>query len=95
MKHPSHLSNDALSRRRLLRRGAYAAGAAALFGVAATAVEAQVAKKASQRDAGYQTSPSGGKSCATCRQFKPPSSCITVEGSISPSGYCRLYAKKA
>ncbi|ABD88503.1 hypothetical protein [Rhodopseudomonas palustris] len=85
----------ALSRRRLLRTGAYVVGAAALVGVAATGADAQVAKKASQRDAGYQESPNAGKSCSTCRQFQPPSSCTTVESPISPTGYCRLYAKKA
>jgi len=89
-------SNDnrgALSRRRLLRAGAYAVGAATLIGVASTAATAQV-KKAAQKDAGYQDSPSGGKSCSNCRQFQAPSSCSVVEGPISGNGYCRLYAKK-
>ncbi|HEY0328268.1 MAG TPA: high potential iron sulfur protein [Rhodopseudomonas sp.] len=84
-----------LSRRRLLRSGAYAVGAAAIVGIAATGASAQVAKKASQRDAGYQESPNAGKSCSSCRQFLPPSSCTTVESPINPNGYCRLYAKKA
>jgi secreted PhoX family phosphatase len=84
----------ALSRRRLLSSGALAAGAAVMLGVASTAATAQVSKKASQKDAGYQDSPMGGKTCGTCRNFQAPSSCVTVEGSISPNGYCRLYAKK-
>jgi hypothetical protein len=84
----------ALSRRRLLRAGVCAAGAAALIGVGSTAATAQV-KKASHKDAGYQESPSGGKSCSNCRQFQAPSSCSVVEGPISGNGYCRLYAKKA
>ena len=86
--------NQGLSRRRLLRAGAYAVGAAALIGAASTSANAQV-KKAAQKDAGYQDSPSAGKSCANCRQFQAPSSCSVVEGPISGNGYCRLYAKKA
>lgn len=84
----------ALSRRGLLKASAYAAGAAAVLGMAATGAEAQV-KKAAQKDAGYQDSPNAGKSCSTCRQFQAPSSCSVVEGTISGNGYCRLYAKKA
>jgi nitrous oxide reductase len=83
-----------LSRRRLLRAGAYAAGAAALIGAAATSANAQV-KKAGQKDAGYQESPMGGKSCGNCRQFQAPSSCSVVESPVNANGYCRLYAKKA
>ncbi|MBB5048112.1 hypothetical protein HNR60_002873 [Rhodopseudomonas rhenobacensis] len=88
-------NSDALSRRRLLRTGAYAVGAAAMIGVAATAADAQVAKKASHASAGYQETPNAGKSCGSCRQFQPPSSCLTVESPISGNGWCRLYAKKA
>jgi secreted PhoX family phosphatase len=84
-----------LSRRRLLRAGAMAVGAAALIGAASTAANAQVAKKATQAATGYQDSPSSGKSCSTCRNFQAPSSCSVVEGTISPNGYCRIYAKKA
>jgi hypothetical protein len=88
-------NNQALSRRRLLRAGALAAGAAALIGVGSTAATAQVSKKASQKDAGYQESPMGANRCGLCRNFQPPSSCASVEGTISPNGYCRLFAKKA
>ena len=94
MEDQTNNNRGELSRRRLLRAGACAAGAVALLGAASTAATAQVAKKASQKDAGYQESPMGGKSCGTCRQFQAPSSCTTVEGTISANGYCRLYAKK-
>ena len=65
-----------------------------LIGIAAMPAAAQ-SKKASQKDSGYQESPMGGKSCSNCRHFKAPSSCNVVDGSISGSGYCRLYAKAA
>jgi hypothetical protein len=90
------IGNGALSRRRVLRHGvcAGAAGAAAILGTAAAA-NAQVAKKAAHAAAGYQETPNAGKNCGTCRQFQPPSSCLTVESPISSNGWCRLYAKKA
>lgn len=84
-----------LSRRGLLKVGAYAAGAAAIIGATASRVEAQIAKKASHQNAGYQESPNAGKSCGNCRHFQPPSGCVTVESPINSNGWCRLYAKKA
>ncbi|AVT74820.1 high potential iron sulfur protein [Rhodopseudomonas palustris] len=84
-----------LSRRKLLKAGVGAAGVAAMLGAGVAAANAQVTKKASHKDAGYQESPNGAKRCGTCRQFRPPSSCITVESPISENGWCRLYAGKA
>lgn len=86
---------QALSRRGVLMAGAYAACTAAALGVVASEAEAQVAKKASHSSSGYRDTPNAGKSCATCRQFQPPSACAIVEGPISANGYCNLYAKKA
>jgi hypothetical protein len=51
--------------------------------------------KASQKDAGYQTSPKGDARCEKCMQFLPPSSCKLVAGQISPSGWCTFFAPKA
>jgi hypothetical protein len=81
-----------VSRRDLLRGAAIAAGSAAvLVGTVGTA-EAKMAQKA----AGYQDTPSkDGASCSSCSLFKAPSSCTLVDGTISPSGWCRFYAKKS
>jgi hypothetical protein len=87
--------SDPLSRRSLLKAGAYAAGVVATIGTITSSVEAQVAKKAAQSTAGYKASPNGSKSCSNCRHFQAPSSCNVVDGSISGDGYCNLYAKKA
>jgi len=79
------------SRREVLKLGAYglgAIGAVALGGVA----NAQV-KKAAQASVHYQSSPKGGKQCSQCRHFSAPSSCKVVDGTISSSGYCILFAK--
>ncbi|WP_040619571.1 high-potential iron-sulfur protein [Rhodovulum sp. PH10] len=89
-------SGRAMSRRRMLRHGLGAVGAvgavAALGLAAAGPADAQV-RKASQKAAGYQGSPKGAQHCGNCRHFQPPSSCKTVDGSISANGWCRLYAK--
>jgi hypothetical protein len=80
-----------VSRRHLLRSVAITAGGAAvLIGMA---VPAQA--KMSQTAAAYQDTPKDDHSCANCTLFRPPSSCTIVDGTISPTGWCRFYAKKA
>ncbi|NEW88792.1 MULTISPECIES: hypothetical protein [Rhodopseudomonas] len=83
-----------LSRRKMLMAGAGVAGVAALLGAGVATATAQVTKKASHKDSGYQESPSGAKRCGTCRQFRPPNACVTVESPISENGWCRLYVAK-
>ncbi len=80
--------SDGTSRREVLKLGAYGLGAIAMSGGA----NAQT-KKASQSSVHYQSSPKSGKQCSMCRHFSPPSSCKVVDGTISPSGYCILFAK--
>ena len=84
-----------VSRRQLLRGTAIAAGGATLLAVtlSATAARAQAAKM-SQADAAYQGTANGDQSCANCAVFVAPSSCGVVEGTISPTGWCKLYQKK-
>ena len=84
-----------VSRRQLLRGTAIAAGGATLLAasLSATAAHAQ-AKKMSQAEAQYQATAKGDQSCANCALFVAPSSCGVVEGTISPSGWCKLYQKK-
>ncbi len=80
-----------LSRRQILRGAAVAAGgAAALIGAAGPA-QAKIAQSA----AGYQDKAKGDQSCASCALFQAPSSCSLVDGTISPSGWCRFYSKKS
>jgi hypothetical protein len=81
-----------LSRRVLLLRAGHAAGAVTILG---TGIHAATAAKISQTAASYQTSPKGAESCANCAQFQPPNACSTVDGSISPDGWCSHYLKKA
>jgi hypothetical protein len=80
-----------VSRRHLLRRVAITAGGGAIL--LAMAMPAQA--KMSQKAAAYQDTPKGDNSCANCALFKSPSSCTLVDGTISPTGWCRFYAKKS
>ena len=54
----------------------------------------KAAGKVAQKAAGYQATPKGGQACAGCNSFLSPSQCKLVAGEISPSGWCRLWAKK-
>lgn len=74
-----------LPRRRLL----YAALSEAA-GVASIAlVGAQ--HKMTQAEAQYQDRPKNGLNCAACALFRPPRSCVVVQGDISPQGWCRFF----
>jgi high potential iron-sulfur protein len=84
-----------ISRRMVLTVAANAAGA--LTGVAALvggSTSAQAAK-APQKAVKYQDMPKGEQRCDNCALFEPPSSCKTVDGTISPEGWCMIYAKKS
>lgn len=85
-----------MSRRQLLHGAAIAAGSAGVAAVAlgVTANPAQAAK-VSQAAADYQLTAKGGQSCANCALFQAPSSCSVVDGTISPSAWCKFYVKKS
>jgi hypothetical protein len=90
----SRVQSTALSRRTILLQGVgCAAGAAALIGPARNA---QAAKMPQTSPAvAYQTTPKDSHQCDSCLLFQAPSSCQVVDGVISPSGWCKLWAKKA
>jgi hypothetical protein len=74
----------------LSRRALLAGGAAAGLGVSISPAEAKI----SQAAVAYQNGPKGNQSCGSCVRFQPPSSCQTIEGTISPSGWCKIWAQK-
>jgi hypothetical protein len=87
-------SNE-ISRRRVLTiaagaTGASIAGAAAIISLSTPALAA----KAPQKAVKYQDTPKGEQRCDNCALFEAPSSCKTVDGTISPQGWCIVYAKK-
>jgi len=80
-----------ISRRVVLAGTALALGTAA----AATAVsQAAAQQKISQADAKYQGTPNGDQHCDGCFNFQPPNACKFVQGDISPSSWCQLFARK-
>jgi len=80
-----------VSRRQLLNRAIVAAaGSFAMLGMASPAMA-----KMTQQTVAYQATPNNGLKCSGCALFKAPSSCIMVDGTISPDGWCKLFAKKS
>jgi High potential iron-sulfur protein len=79
-----------MSRRYVLTAVAGMASGVAIIG---TTPPAQAAK-APQKAVKYQDTPKGDQACENCALFEAPSSCKTVDGTISPQGWCMVYAKK-
>jgi hypothetical protein len=81
---------------RMTRRTALRAGVAlAALGLVDRASAQQTpVKKVAQTVVQYQTSPKNGQSCSKCANFEPPNACKLVAGTISPSGWCLLFAPK-
>ena len=69
-----------------------AAGAAPLLALGATSADAA---KLAQKGVRYQDSPKDGKQCDGCKLFVAPNACKSVDGTISPTGWCALWVKKA
>ena len=78
-----------VSRRKVLIA---AAGAAPLLALGATGAKAA---KMAQSAVKYQASPKDGKQCDGCKLFVAPNACKSVDGTISPTGWCALWVKKA
>jgi High potential iron-sulfur protein len=86
----SQIRMSGLSRRSvLLRSAACAAGTTALLGTVRDA-----AAKMAQSGVAYQDSPKGDQQCNNCSLFQAPSSCTLVDGTISPTGWCKFWVKK-
>ena len=85
----------ALSRRHVLRGVTLVAAGAAVAATSLPAAAAAPTGKMTQEAAAYQSSPKNGQKCLDCSFFTQPSACKLVEGTISPVGWCKFYAKKA
>jgi hypothetical protein len=88
----SHKGTSGNTRRVVLQSvvGVAVSASALILGVSASK-----AAKVSQAAVGYRGSPNGSASCENCGLFEPPNSCKVVDGTISPSGWCRIWSKKA
>ena len=78
-----------VSRRGFLRCSALALGGIGLAGVGASEASAKIAPTL----IGYQPTPKDGKDCAGCKLFEAPHGCKSVDGLISPSGWCKIWLK--
>jgi hypothetical protein len=65
-------------------------GVATIIGAPTPAAAAKV----SQQVVKYQDTPKGEQHCENCLHFQAPSSCQSVDGTVSPQGWCMIYAKK-
>jgi hypothetical protein len=83
-----------ISRRRFLHRSAAVVGGIGLAGAVAARSQAADTKVA-QNLVGYQDSPKGSQECSNCQYFQPPNACQVVAGKISPTGWCKMWAKKS
>jgi hypothetical protein len=78
------------SRRSLLLEGVVRAGGVATV-LAAAATHPAKAAKMSQESVNYQGSPKGSQQRSNCKLFSAPSACQSVDGTISPNGWCSIY----
>jgi len=81
--------DDGATRRRIMVQ---AAAAAAALGVALRPRAAQA--KLAPAEIGYQSTPKGAQRCELCMNWRAPAACILVSGTISPSGWCGLFARR-
>jgi hypothetical protein len=81
-----------ISRRGLLREAASLAGGAVVAG--GILIAAPASAKVSKKGVSYQDTPKGALRCDKCKFWQPPAACKVVEGTISPAGWCTLYAPK-
>ena len=69
-----------------------AAGAAPLLALGAGPASAAGLP---QTAVSYQATPKDGKQCDQCNFFVAPNACKSVAGEIAPTGWCKLWVKKA
>jgi len=84
--------SNKVSRRRLLTVAVGITGAATGAAIMGTATPAYA--KVPQKTVKYQDTPKGDQACESCSLFEAPSSCKTVDGTVSPKGWCMVNAKK-
>ena len=86
---------DNPERMTLTRRRVLISVAASASVLATSARPAAAGAKIAQSAVYYQSSAKDGQQCGQCAQFLSPHGCKLVDGDISPSGWCRLWVKRA
>jgi hypothetical protein len=82
-----------ISRRQFIGRTAVAGGGVIVVAALAGSASAAPAKFP-QAKVHYQPVPKSGQRCQNCSLWQAPNACSSVEGPISPAGWCMLYQPK-
>jgi len=76
------------------RRGFLHSSVALAGGIGlASVVTKEASAKIAPNLVAYQATPKNGQDCKGCKLFEPPNACKSVDGAISPSGWCKLWIK--
>jgi High potential iron-sulfur protein len=86
--------SNGISRRRMLTVAAGAAGVVTSVAAVVVASTTAQAAKVSQTAVKYQDMPKGEQRCENCSLFEAPSTCKTVDGTVTAQGWCMVFAKK-
>jgi hypothetical protein len=78
-----------VSRRGFLRSSASLVGGIGLASVVTREASAKIAPNL----VAYQATSKDGHDCAGCKLFEAPNACKSVDGAISPSGWCKIWIK--
>jgi hypothetical protein len=85
-----HLPTDP-ARRSVLRTLASLTGSVALLNFVALRSAAAQKKKKTLAEVNYQPTPKGKQNCANCDLFIKPDQCKSVEGTVAPEGWCKIW----
>jgi High potential iron-sulfur protein len=85
----SFLANPA--RRGILRAAASLAGSLALMPFLGFRDASAQKKLKTQEEVKYQPTPKGKQTCANCDLFVKPDKCKSVEGTVAPEGWCKIW----
>lgn len=79
------------TRRGMLRAAASFAAAVALIPFQGVRNASAQKKMKTQEEVKYQPTPKGKQNCANCDLFIKPDKCKSVEGTVVPEGWCKIW----
>jgi len=85
---------DWFEKSKLNRRSVLISAVGSTSLLAGTTPWALAGTKVPQSAVHYQQTAKDGQVCADCSHFTAPQTCKLVDGTISPTGWCRLWVKK-